>query len=267
MMKKGIVFGTFLLLSTSLQAGMTICTKYSCQQMQSYDSQQVLNALAQSFAGKQKELVFCEADQYNKTCVSNAINFSGRTNLMSVQFQVPFVRILQVKPENGSVQLLLDYQIQANQYYPMCKPANTTLSFAVSNQGDFTLSSPGFKCRITELGETQMQVKFTFDYLDFDKGWLGGTYQFMSTGDVLAGGSGYAMLKMSQMREIVPPRSAPTDFVSDTGYRVSANKNGVYQGYSRQNSGLVDWDMDSIKTKWENFKTKFMKILYLEPLE
>ena len=266
-MKKGIVFGTFLLLSTSLQAEMTICTKYSCQQMKSYDFQQVLDALAQSFAGKQKELVFCEADQYNKSCVSNAINFSGRTNLMAVQFQVPFVRILQVKPENNSVQLLLDYQIQANQYYPVCKTANSTLSLAVSNQGDFSLSSPGFNCRITELGETQMRANFTLDYIDFDKGWLGGTYQFMSTGDVLAGGSGYAMLKMSQMREIAPIRSVPTDFVSDTGYRVSTNGRGMYQGYSDRDAKLVDWDMDNIKTKWENFKTKFMKILYLEPLE
>ena len=108
MMKKGIIFGALLLLSTSLSAEMLICNKYSCQSSKSYDAQEMMDALGQMLYGGQKELVFCEADQYNKVCMDQPITFSGRTNLMAIQFKLPFARVSQVRPDQGTLQMLLD---------------------------------------------------------------------------------------------------------------------------------------------------------------
>ncbi len=268
MMKKGIIFGALLLFSTSSISGMTICNKYACQPSNKYDSAEILDALGQIFSGKQKELVLCVADPYTKTCLGDKpISFSGQTNWMSVQFQIPFIRILQVQPSNGSLQLLLDYQIQANQYYPICKPANSTLSFSVSNQGDYLLDSPSFNCRMTELGDTNVKIHFTVDYMNLDKGYLGASYHSMVKGDVVGGGTGYVLMKISEKRSIELPRPIPADFVSEDGYRLSARPDGTYRSYSNQEPKLVDWDWDNIREKWNNFKTKFLKILYLEPLD
>ena len=265
MMKKGLIFGTLLLLSAYSHAGMTICNKYSCQPARAYDSQEILNALAQTFFGEQKELVFCEANEQDKTCENRPITFMGQTNLMSVQFQIPFVRILQLSVTDDALQLLLDYQLQANQYYPTCSSVNSTLTFSVSNQGDFLLTTPDFNCRVTELGNTTLGLRFTLDYLDLDKGVIGAKYQSTAKGDVLGGGTGYTLMKLSKLRSIEMPRPLPTEFVSEDGYRMNAQ--GQVHGRRVLGNGLVDWDLDNIKVKWNSFKEKFLKILYLEPLE
>ena len=267
MMKKGIIFGALLLLSTSLQAEMLICNKFSCQPSKSYDANEVLNVVGQMLYGGQKEFAFCEADQYDKTCADRPITFSGRTNLMSVQFQIPFVRVLQVGLGEGGLQMLLDYQLQANQYYPLCQPVVSSLNPPISNRGDFTLNSPEFECRITELGSSRMNIRFALDYMNVDKGEFGGTYQTSVKGEVLGGGSGYALLKLSDKRSVEMPRPKPTDFVSEDGYHLNTTPSGLYQGHPEKEAKLVDWDWDNIKEKWNNFSTKFMKILYLEPLD
>lgn len=267
MMKKGIIFGALLLLSTSLQAEMLICNRFSCQPSKSYDAQEILDAVGQMLYGGQKEIVLCEADQYNKTCLDQPITFSGRTNLMAVQFKIPFIRILQVNSDQGALQMQLDYQLLANQYYPVCKLANSTLSYSTSSQGDFVLNSPEFECQITELGSSKMNVRFTLDYMNIDEGVFGGTYQTTVKGDILAGGSGYALLQLSDKRSVKMPRPKPLDFVSEDGYHLNTTPSRLYQGHPEKDPKLVDWDWDNIKEKWNSFSAKFMKILYLEPLD
>lgn len=272
-MKKGIIFGALLLLSTSLSAEMLICNRFSCQPSKVYDTQEILNAVGQMLYGGQKELVFCEADQYNKTCQDRPITFSGRTNLMAVQFKIPFARVFQVNLDQGALQMQLDYQLLANQYYPVCKPVNSTLSYSTSSQGDFVLNSPEFECQITELGSSKMNVRFTLDYMNVDEGVFGGTYQTTVKGDVLAAGSGYALLQLSDKRSVKMPRPKPMDFVAEElehpdpiPLRLTTPLN-PYQTRPEKEPKLVDWDWDNIKEKWNSFSTKFMKILYLEPLD
>ena len=267
MMKKGIIFGALLLLSTSLQAKMLICNRYSCQSSQSYDTQEILNAVGQMLYGTQKELILCEADPNSKTCMDQPVTFSGRTNLMAVQFKVPFVRVLQVGSNQGALQLLLDYQLQANQYYPVCQPVVSSFSYSTSTQGDFVLNSPEFNCQITELGASKMNIRFTLDYMNIDAGVLGGTYQTTVKGEVLGGGTGYALLQLSDKRAVEMPRPTPTEFTSDDGYYIGTGSSRLRQKNSNKDAKLVDWDWDNIREKWDSFSTKFMKILYLEPLD
>ena len=268
MMKKGIVFVLFLLASVSSEAGMTICNKYSCENASSYDPQEVLDALSQVFSNNKKQLVFCSANEQTKQCNNQPITFGGRTNLMSVEFAIPFARIYQVQPENDALQLVLDYQVQTNRYYPICSPSNTTLSLSLSNQGDFLLDSSNFDCRITDLGDTKMGIRFILDYLDLGKGRLGGKYQAAVRGSVVGGGRGYAVLQLSDQREIELVRRVPT--AGGTNYpqeEMPALDADAAYGTPGGESKLVDWDWNNIKSKWSNFKTKFMKILYLEPLD
>ena len=264
-MVKKIIFGTLLLFSVSSQAEFVVCNKYSCQPMSKYDPKEVIEVFAQTFSGGPKELSFCEANKENKTCSENPITFEGKTNFISVQFRIPFARILQIWPERENIRLLMDYQIQANQYYPVCSPASSSLTLSVTDQGDFLLNSPNFDCRMTELGQTKVTMDFTIDYLNLDTGVIGATYQSLVKGDVLGGGTGYVLMHVSNQRSIKMPRPVPTDFVSENGYYVGLDGNGQL-GHRGSESGLVDWDWAGIKKKWNNFKTKFLKILYLEPL-
>ena len=286
-MKKEIILGLLLFTSVSSNAGMTVCNRFSCWDSYSHDPQEILNALTQLFTGGKKELLFCMADYQTKNCYESPIVFGGRTNLALVNFRVPFARIYQVQLANGGVQAVLDYQIQANQYYPVCSASDSSLNFSVSGRGDFVLNSPNFNCRITELGETKMSMQFSFDYLDLEKGRLGGTYQASVQGDVIGGGSGYAVLQFSEQRAVELPRRVPAEYVPQAGYGAgapygsdmpvmaqeeypSAYPNAAQQAHVRtpnQESKLVDWDWDNIKDKWEKFSTKFMKILYLEPVD
>ena len=256
-MIKKIIFGTLLLFSVSSQAELMVCNKYSCQDMGKYNPQEVLDVFAQSFSDGAKELVLCSANKEDKTCLDSPITFEGKTNMMSVQFRIPFIRILRVWPESGNVRLSLDYQIQANQYYPVCSPARSSLNFSLSDQGDFVLSSPDFDCRMTELGQTKVRMVFTIDYLNLDKGLIGATYQSLVRGDVLGGGTGYVLMHVSNLRSIKMPRPMPTDFVSEDGYYVGLGANGQVK-HRGSRSGLVDWDWDGIKKKWNSFYEFFV---------
>lgn len=387
MMKKGIIFLGLLLFCVSSQAGMMVCNRFSCQDTYSYNPQEVLEKLSQMFASGPKELLFCTANEETKTCNGRPITFLGKTNFMAVEFQIPFARIYQVQLEKDAIQAVLNYQVQTNRYYPVCSPANTTLTFSVSHQGDFLLDSNDFNCHITELGETKMRMRFVLDYLNIDKGILGGTYQVSTQGDVLGGGSGYVLLKLSGERAIKMPRPMPSNRPTESGaygemdplsmdqapmgysntlgnplesddplqasdygtygmgqsygntygmgqsYGNTSMPTGAYgaaspmigegsfpgtpyeansflmgdepfpegdyrTGFSSDESEsfpaekripsgqgrgagtpepgqlvdwktnkLVDWDYDNIKEKWNNFKTKFLKVLYLEPLD
>ena len=264
--KEKILFATLLLASVSSQAGMTLCQKYSCQKMDSYVPQEMLNAMTQMFMSGEKELLFCMSDKETRKCSGKPLSFSARTNLMYVDLQIPFARISNIQKQRGVIQMSLDYQIKANQYYPTCVAPRSSLAFNVSKGGDFQLSSPPFSCRMTELGETKMSLSFSLDFVDLDTGRLGGTYQTSVQGDLLGGGTGYALLRLTDQRVVELPRLTPTEFVSEDGYHLNIDKNGIHQGY-RKNNQLVDWDWDNIKEKWNNFKEKFLKILYLEPLE
>ena len=128
--------------------------------------------------------------------------------------------------------------------------------------GSVQLNSPDFGCRITELGKTQLSFRFDLDYIDLDSGRFGGTYQASVSGDVLGSGSGYVLLQLNEDRSLTEERPLPTDLLSaaDTDRKTGRSSD-------RSSGRLFDWDWDNIKVKWNNFKEKFLKVLYLEPLE
>ena len=129
------------------------------------------------------------------------------------------------------------------------------------------MESLNFGCRITDLGEAQMGIRFALDYLNLEKGILGGRYQTSVRGSVLGGGSGYALLHVSEKREIELPRRVPTGNISGDidGYTGMQALN-TRRNASNTEPKLVDWDWNNIREKWNNFKAKFLKILYLEPV-
>ena len=268
MVKTKIALGMALLVSVSAEATVNVCYDNSCRLMATYPPQQMMNQLSEMFLSGSKELVFCEANSATKECEGKPISFSARSNLMQIDFQVPYAHISQVKSNGNSVQMVLDYQIKANQYYPSCVAPYSSLMLGMTWGGDLQLNSPFFKCHVTELGQTQMAFHFQMDYINLDTGELGGDYQVTVQGDLLGKAQGYTLLRLADQRELKMPRSVPMEYVSSNGRPVRVGSNGQIQDdfEPRKEKTIFDWGLDDWKAKWDSFKNKALKIIYLEPL-
>ena len=260
---KRIFFLITLAASFSVEAGVNICHKNGCQMMSSYQPSQVMEALSGMFPSDARQIVFCEADPNTKVCRGQPLSFLGRSNLMHTTFQIPFARIEQKKKDNLAVQLVLDYQLKVNQFYPECTPSPSALSLGLSWGGDIRMVSPKFECRIMELGNTYVTLDFQVDYLDLERNRLGAYYKAVVEGDILAGGSGYVVMQPSTKRAPEIKRLQPTDLgVAPEQYTSEV----LYQSQDNDKS-IVDWDLEDWKKAWNSFTDKFWKVLYLEPLD
>ena len=259
MVKNGILFSVILLSGVSAHAATVICHSGSCRPITDYEPGQISSQLEEMFYKGARELLFCESDAATKKCQKKPISFPARTNLAYIDFQIPFARVSQIRNDGMNLKMVMDYQVKANQYYPACSGSDSSLILGTNWGGSIQLVSPLFKCRVTEMGATQVSLRFDLDYVDLDAGRFGGTYRVAVRGDVLGNGSGYALLQLTEERAIKQERPLPTDpLTSDR----------TIGGSSDRGSGqLFDWDWDNIKVKWNAFKEKFLKILYLEPIE
>ena len=262
-MMKSFFFLIALAGAVSAEAGVNVCHKNGCQMMSSYQPAQIMDSLSGMFSLDTRQIVFCEADPNTKICRGQPLSFLGRSNLMHTAFQIPFPRIEQKKKDNLSVQLVLDYQLKVNQFYPECMPSPSVLSLGLSWGGDIRMVSPKFECRVTELGNTYMTLDFQVDYLDLENNRLGAYYKAVVEGDILAGGTGYVVMQPSTKRAPDIKRIQPTDlgvvpeqYTAEISYRPP-----------EESKSIVDWDWEDWKKGWNSFTDKFWKILYLEPLD
>ena len=258
--KIGIVFSALLMKGMVGYATVAqICDTEVCQPVTYFEQQSVIEKLTAMFKNNTNQILICAADSSTKKCLNQPLMFDGRTNMMQVDFQVPFIRILQKERLENGLSLALDYQIKANEKYPKCSACVS--QFTLFPKGEIILTSPSFECQATELGDTSLAFQFKIDYIDFEAGWLGASYEASSSGDVLGEGTGYVMMQVSAERAIELKRRQP-------GSNEDKIRPVPAKEYTPAESGkLVDWDKENIKEKWNNFKEKFLKILYLEPLE
>ena len=258
--KIGLFFITLLMKGVVGHASIVqICNTEVCQPITYFEQNQVMEKLVAMFKNNTNQILICAANPSLKQCLNQPLMFDGQTNMMRVDFQVPFIRILQKERLESALSLALDYQVRANDKYPVC---STSVShFSLFPSGEIRLVSPSFECRATELGNTFLALQFKIDYINFETGWLGATYEVSSSGDVLGEGSGYVMMRLSAERSIQLRRKQPN-------YSEDRTRNRPANFQSDNASGkITDWDWDNIKEKWSNFKEKALKIIYLEPLE
>ena len=258
---KAVLFFVALFMKGTVGAAgiVQICNQEMCQPITYFEQQQVLEKLTLMFKKNADQILICAADSVAKKCLDHPLTFSGQTNMMHVDFQLPFIRILQKERLENGLALALDYQIKANEKYPVCSASVS--HFTLFPKGDIVLTSPSFECQATELGKTLLAFQFKIDYVNFETGWVGAFYEASSSGDVLGEGSGYVMMQVSSERSIQLKRRQPTYDENRTRFRSATGREDSAQGK------LVDWDQDNLKEKWNRFKEKFLKILYLEPMD
>jgi len=255
-----LFFAAFVMKGAIGMAGVAqICNQEVCQPITYFEQQQVLEKLTLMFKKNANQVLMCSADSVAKKFLNHPLTFSGQTNMMQVDFQVPFVRILQKERLENGLALALDYQIKANEKYPACSASIS--HFTLFPKGEIILTSPSFECQATELGKTLLAFQFKIDYINFETGWLGAFYEASTSGDVLGEGSGYVMMQVSSERSIQLKRRQPTYDENRTRFRSEMGRENSAQGK------LTDWDWDHIREKWNNFKEKALKIIYLEPMD
>ena len=267
--KIGSIFAVALLTANFARADVAICYQQECHSMVTYNQQQVMEQLKEIFSADKHALLFCESSTKNRKCLEKPISFSGRTRKVAINFQIPFARVSQIKPKDNSIEMILDYQIKANQYYPLCVAPQSSLDLIDTWGGALRLVSPDFKCRLTELGTTQMGLKFDVDYINLDQGVFGGTYKINVYGDAVAESSGYALFQLTDDRVVEMPRpvlgKVPTEGLAVNNPKpdlVVERKDS--ERSSKDSTSSTTSDSES-KSWWESFKDKFLKILYLEP--
>ncbi|MGN0919615.1 MAG: hypothetical protein ACI4OR_02505 [Alphaproteobacteria bacterium] len=251
---------------TAHAAAVQICNEEICQPITSFEQQQVMEKLVAMFQNKTNQILICAADPFQKRCLNQPLTFQGQTNLMHVDFQVPFVRVLQKERLENALVLTLNYQVKANEKYPLCSASVS--HFTLFPKGEIELTSPSFECHATELGNTFLAFQFKIDYINFETGWLGGRYKVSSSGDVLGQGSGYVMMQVSAERTIQLKRRQPVDSLETTGNYPGHFRSDFSDDSPSSSAGkMVDWDWDNIKEKWTHFKEKALKVIYLEPID
>ena len=266
-------FGIVLLSANFAMADVAICYQEECHSMVTYTQQQIMEQLKEIFAADRHALLFCESNTNNRKCSERPLSFSGHTRKVAIDFQIPFARVSQIKPKDNSIEMVLDYQIKANQYYPLCVAPQSSLDLIDTWGGALRMTSPDFKCRLTELGTTQMGIKFDIDYINLDQGVFGGKYNIDVSGDAVGQASGYALFELTNDRIVEMPRlvpgQVPTEGIIVNTPQPELNVNGIYleqQNETSVSNPKPESEANSEqKSWWDSFKDKFLKILYLEP--
>ncbi len=270
--KTGTIITTILMLETASYAyPVQVCDGKVCQPLTYFESTAVIDEFVQLFQSGGNQILLCQADPEQKKCLDKPLTFSGRTNLMQVDFQIPFIRVLQKERVKNSLIFALDYQIQANEMYPLCSVSASHLN--LFPRGEIQLTSSPFACRMTELGETSIAVQFQLDYVNLGTGWLGASYYATASGDTVGEGSGYVLMHVSDERSIELERIKPYD-PKNVPEPITYEKNPqkeLTEWYPEETRsdlkerGLVDWNVDW-KNAWNKIKEKALKVIYLEPL-
>ena len=259
--KSSILFIALLLFTVSGNAaGVTVCYQGACRPMTQYEPEQIMMQLEEIFSNNQREILFCESDIQTRKCRDRSILFSGHYNSIRVDFQVPLARMNHVKAKNGVLEMVLDYQIKANQYHPQCLASNSSLALITSWNGEIRLVSPSFNCRTTDFGMTRMSFQFDVDYINLDTGYFGAVYQATAQGDVLGQKSGYTLFQVVDNRYAGEERPLPKKPVLGKARTTKATPDW-------KNKSIFDWNSEDWSAWWKVFKEKALKVIYLEPLE
>lgn len=203
-----LVWGAFGLAQAATFATQ-VCKGRACQPISFSPKHTVMDELNQLFTTNTSEILFCEADPATRTCLTEGLHFMGQSAHVVLQMEIPFARVVHVGSYESGLDVSLDYQVQANGYYPVCMVSQGRL--ALYNQGIMQLESNDFSCQLTQFGSTQMSVRFQLDYVDFAEKRLGAYYTIYSQGETAISGTGYALLRLSKNRHMIEQRSITFD--------------------------------------------------------
>ena len=217
-----VLLGLFVLTVTgvavaeSSEAPVLVCRGHQCADASFSMTQGFLlnrlNQLMDKNVGK--TVLVCEADPFSHICLQEGLTFSADAAFSPVQITVKDFRLIDkkmgVKP--STLDIALDYRIQANQTFPDCQVPVSHLT--VEDTDRVELLTPDFSCRLIQTGATAFNASYRIDYLDFDYGLIGAHYT-LAAGETLRGDrTGYALFRFTAKPDLVRNESSDDSVVS-----------------------------------------------------
>lgn len=277
------------LFSAHAQASLVVCQDGSCQKvLDQADFLPWLKKLHSYFKTPNARIDFCEAAAQKRSCLAEGLNWTAQSALVPVSFSTKVARTAPLKNT-----LLLDYLITANSTWPDCSYALTT--FDKSSDNSIRMVSHAFECQLADFSKTHLQNSFFIDYINFDEGKIGAKYVIQINGAVNGQASGYAVMtfrdgntlrplihqtnvadmpappSLAEARQIIRQHKLNNPNQQKSKWEIFSD--GVKNWWGQLKDSLnLDLEKEPIEAKdepswWDKFTDKFMKIIYLEPLD
>lgn len=176
---------------------MVICRNFGCTNLNNRITRTFLfNSLINIFMmNSHSRLYLCEADPFNRACLSSGISFPVRAGIANAMVKIPKASISAVNVSTGLSKAVvgINYEFLVNGIDRICEP--TVMDIVVPINSQATLINKEFACNMTSDGMTNVSIMLNIDYIDLDYGILGGYYSLGLQGPTTGGGTGYALLK------------------------------------------------------------------------
>lgn len=179
-------------------SSVVVCRSKQCAPAKiSMSSQYIYNSLLHLFENNNhQKMLVCQANPSSKTCLENYITLPITVGITPAYMYIDSVKITDVivNKGNNTLSLILNYNVTYNGQTPDCTPAQSILY--VRNVNHILLEDPGYNCKMTTLGTTNIKTVFIIDYVDLDYGFIGGYYSLGLSGPAYGGGTGYMLLRL-----------------------------------------------------------------------
>ncbi len=191
---------------------IVVCRSKQCAPAKlSMSSQYIYNSLVHLFENNNhKKMLVCQANPSSRTCLENYITLPIKVGITPAYMYIDSVKITDVILNKGSntLNLILNYNVTYNGQTPDCTPAQSILY--VRNINHILLEDPGYTCKMTTVGSTEIKTIFVIDYIDLDYGFIGGYYSLGLSGPAYGGGTGYMLLRLQKNAyPLTPELQAP----------------------------------------------------------
>ena len=179
---------------------VVVCRSKQCAPAKlSMSSQYIYNSLIHLFENNNhKKMLVCQANPSSRTCLENYITVPITVGITPAYMYIDSVKITDVilNKGNSTLSLILNYNVTYNGQTPDCTPAQSILY--VRNVNHILLEDPGYNCKMTTVGSTNIKTVFIIDYVDLDYGFIGGYYSLGLSGPAYGGGTGYMLLRLQK---------------------------------------------------------------------
>ena len=181
------------------EAGViVVCRSKQCAPAKlSMSSQYIFNSLLHLLENNNhKKMLVCQANPSSRTCLEHYITLPIKVGITPAYMYIDSVKItdITINKGNNTLNLILNYNVTYNGQTPDCTPAQSILY--VRNVNHILLEDPGYNCKMTTVGTTNIKTVFVIDYIDLDYGFIGGYYSLGLSGPAYGGGTGYMLLRL-----------------------------------------------------------------------
>lgn len=178
---------------------LIVCRAKQCAPAElSMSREYIFNALAHIVDNNlDATALLCEANPQAHVCTNPYLTVPAKVGVTPAYVFFDGVKVVDASVVKGktALNLALGYNLSYNGQTPtVCKP-DTAMMYVKSNN-DVVLNGNGFKCEMTSVGTTTIQVMFDIDYIDLDYGYIGGYYSIGLSGPANGGGSGYGLIRL-----------------------------------------------------------------------